>query len=179
MGALTMTSLALPKIPLRSIVLWTALLAAPLAINLALYAGAVKPLQLSVAHAQTARELTSMKPALEASLAGGHEILTAWRRSGFSSANPAAVMQALQQLATTHGVHVVKLDSGTLAAGSAPTLPVELVLTGRYGRLAHWLEAVESRPSFRIASWSLAAGEDAQSPEQLTVKLTALLRGES
>ena len=174
-----MTSLALPKVPLRSIGLWAALLVVPLAVNLALYAGAVKPLQASVAHAQLAHELTDIKPALEASLANGHEILAAWRRSGFSSANPSAVMQALQQLATTHGVRVVKLDSGTQVAGSAGALPVELMLTGRYGQLAHWLEAAERRPSFRVDSWSLAAGKDAQSPEQLTVKLTALLRGDS
>lgn len=174
-----MTRLALPKIPLQSVGRWTALLVLPLAVNLLVYAWVVKPLRLSVAHAQTASELADTKPALEASLASGHEIVAAARRTGFSSANPSAVVQALQQLASANNVRVVKLDSNKQVAGNAPTLPVELVLTGRYGRLAHWLEAVESRPGLLIDSWSLSAGNDAQSSEQLTVKLTALLRSES
>ena len=163
----------------RSLGRKVALLALPLALNLVIYAGAVQPLQAKVTTSHQVRLLNALKPALESSLTESSQILAAWRRSGFSTSDPSAVMQMLRQLAATHGVHIATLDSGAQTTAGGTSMPLELEVSGRFGRLAHWLGDLETRSGFRIESWAFARGQEARDPERLTIKLTALLRGAS
>ena len=169
-----------PRGTLRSLGRRAALLAVPLALNLVIYAGAVRPLQASVTTSRQARRLNTLRPALESAVTESSHILALWRRTGFSASDPSAVMETLRQLATTHGVHIATLDSGAQTTAGGTSMPLELEVSGRFGRLAHWLGDLETRSGFRIESWAFARnGQEARDPERLTIKLTALLRGAS
>ena len=166
--------------PLRSLGRRIAVLALPLALNLVIYAGVVRPLQARVTTSHQARQLNTLRPALESAVAESSHILALWRRTGFSTSDPSAVMQTLRQLAATHGVRIATLDSGAQTTADGTSMPLELEVSGRFGRLAHWMGDLETRPAFRIESWTFARGtQEARDAEQLTIKLTALLRGAS
>ena len=156
-----------------------ALLAVPLALNLVIYVGAVRPLRARVTASRQARVLNELKPMLESALTESGQILTVWRRTGFSTSDASTVMQTLQQLATTHGVRIATLDSAAQITAGGTSIPLELAVSGRFGRLAHWMEDLETRSGFRIESWTLTRGQDARDPEQLAIKLTAFLQGAS
>lgn len=153
------------------------LLLLPLAINLALYLAVVRPLQAKVVGLRQARMLSSLKPALESALTDAGRLLAPWRSTGFSASDPSVVMQTLQQLATTHGVRITALNSAAEIPGAATSLPLDLEVSGHFGRLAHWLGDLETRSGFRVDSWAFASVQG--DSQRLTVKLTALLRGAS
>ena len=174
-----MTGETLRRRTFRSFGPGAALLVFPLALNLAIYRGVVRPLQAGIAASRQAQLLHQLKPSLESSLTEGARILTEWRRTSFSVSDPSAVMQTLQQLASTHGVRITTLKSETRTASSGTYALLELQVSGRFGRLAHWVGDLERRSGFRIESWTLSQGQGPQDPEQLTIKLTAPLRGAS
>ena len=156
---------------------WAVLLAVPLLLNLLLYAGLVRPLHAQISASRQARLLSTLKPVLESTVEKSARMLTAWRLTSFSPTDPSAVMQTVQQLANTHGVQIAALNSETRTEAGATTMPLDLQVSGRFSRLAHWMGDLETRLGFRIESWALSSGHGPHEPQQLAVKLTAFLRG--
>jgi len=111
-------------------------------------------------------------------------VLADWRRSSFTSDDPAAVMQAVERLAGRHHVQLKQLSAvGTTASAEHATgsangvIPVEVEATGRFNQLAHWMSDVEARSGLQMDSWELAPIKTAEQSYRLTVRMTAFLQG--
>lgn len=149
-------------------------LALPLVVNLALYFCVTQPLKARLALARQARALETLKPALEAALKESGAILRQWRETRFASNDPSMPMQTLQQTAATYGLTIAKLNTGTQASLSANSMPIDMEITGKYGRLAHWISDIEARFGFSIESLSLVPGQHPRDPQLLQARLNAL-----
>lgn len=155
------------------------LLTLPLTVNLAVYFGIVQPMQARVTTLHQAQTLNKLKPALESTLTESDRILAVLRSTGFSTNDPSAVMQRLQELANTHRVHITTLNSGAQMATGASSTSFELQVSGRFGRLARWMGDLETQSGCRIEEWDLSRSGQAQDLQQLTIRLTALSRSGS
>ena len=167
---------AASRTALRRVLSWALVLSLPLAVNLAVWRGLLVPQQR---HRHTIRQAlvaTEVQPTLESALTGGHRILAAWKATGFSASDPAAVMQEIQRLAGRHGLRIKELHGGPEQMGAGTTMPLELEVTGRFSKLAHWLSDVESRAGLQIDTWMLTPGSEPGGQHRLTIKLTADLR---
>ena len=161
---------------LRGVLSWAFVLSLPLAANLAAWHGVLAPQQRHRQAIQQALAATEVQPTLESALTEGHQILAEWKAAGFSTSDPAAVMQAIQRLAGRHGLQIKELHGGSQQTGAGTTMPLELEVTGRFGKLAHWLSDVESCAGLQVDTWTLTPDSEPGQPHRLTVKLTADLR---
>lgn len=151
------------------------MLSLPLAVNLLVWRGVLVPQQRHRQALRQALAATEVKPALETALGEGHQLLAAWKATGFSASDPAAVMQTIQRLAGRHGLQIKELHGGSQHA-AGETMPLELEVAGRFSKLAHWLSDVEQCAGLHIDTWTLTPGPEPGAPHRLTIKLTANLR---
>ena len=167
-----------PRHSLKGYLPWAALFAAPLAVNLLVWAVLVRPPQQQASRWRDTAALAELKPKLDALLAESHQMLMEVERTGFSSEDPSAVTQALDRLAGRHRVTLGTIDTkreqATDRSETAMTLTVDV--RGRFSKLAHWMSEVEAQSGLQIDSWTLSAGEKPGDLHTLTVNLTALLR---
>lgn len=162
---------------------WALVFTIPLIANVVLWHGLVAPQQSSLRAMQDARTIVALKPKLEALTAASRQLRAKAGQTKFTHDDPSAVMQMVQRLAGKHQVRVKELRSkgqeqqgaGRTVSGYS-TVPLDLQVTGRFQKLAHWLSAVESQPGLQVESWTLAPAQDASQGTQLTVTLTAFLR---
>ena len=153
-------------------------MAAPLAVNLAVWALLVAPAQRRVAASRSARSLLELKPQLESLLRRSNQLLMSWDRTVRTGDDPAASTALLERLADQHHLQLTKLSGrqsrseGTGA--SASTMPVELEVVGRFSKLARWLGDVEAQPGLRIESWNMTPGGQFGGPAHATVKLSTM-----
>ena len=152
------------------------MLSLPLAVNLAVWRGVLVPQQRHRQAIRQALAATEVQPVLESALVEGHQLLAAWKTTGFSASDPAAVMQEIQRLAGRHGLRIKELHGGLQQIGVGTTMPLELEVTGRFSKLAHWLSDVESCAGLQVDTWTLAPGSEPGGQHRLTIKLTADLR---
>ena len=166
-----MTSSAILRQAPRWVFVWSV----PLAVNLAIWRGVLVPQQRHRQAIQQALATTEIKPSLEAALTEGRALLGAWQATEFTASDPSAVMQTIERLAGRHGLHIKELHSGSQQAAGA-TMPLELEVTGRFSKLAHWLSDVERSAGLQIDTWALTPSTEPGEPHRLTIKLTATLR---
>ena len=156
-----------------------ALFAAPLAINLAVWALLVAPQQRRLETARSARRLMELKPRLESLLRRSNQLLMSWNRTEGTGDDPAASTALLERLADRHHLRLTKLtgrqqrSEGT--ADSAVTMPLELEAVGRFGKLARWLSDVESQSGLQVEAWTLTSGQPDE-PARMTVKLSVIMK---
>ena len=164
---------------------WLGLLLFPLALNLLAWRALVLPQRANLGAWRNTQTLTELQPKLATLLSESHQVLTEWRRTAFTSDDPSAVMQTVQQLAGRHHVDVRQLNvSGMMAETAEPgalpaggSAPVEIQATGRFNQLTRWMSDVETQSGLQIDSWILVPGKASEQSSQLTVKMTALLQG--
>ena len=171
-----MTAQAASRTALRRTLSWALVLSLPLAVNLAVWRGVLAPQQRHRQAIRQALVAVEVKPTLESALAEGHRLLLAWKATEFTTSDPAAVMQAIQRLAGRHGLQIKELHGGPQQLSAGATMPLELEVTGRFGKLAHWLSDVEQCAGLHIDTWTLSPGPEPGQVHRLTVKLTANLR---
>lgn len=169
----------------RTYGLWAALLAIPLIVNGLVWRLVVVPQQARVEAWRDTHRLAEAKPKLDATLAESRRLLMDLDRTSFSSDDPSSVMQAIQRLAGQHRVQVKQVSAEGERAGQDKTIagyttiPIKLQVSGRFSTLAQWMSAVESQAGLQIDSWTMTQGKESNEPHQLTVDLTAFLRGTS
>ena len=171
-----MTPPASSRTALRQVLPWALALSLPLAANLLVWRGVLVPQQRHRQAIRQALTAIEVKPTLESTLAQGHQFLAAWRATQFSTADPAAVMQTIQRLAGRHGLQIKELEGGPQQLSVGATMPLELEVTGWFGKLAHWLSDVEQCAGLQVDTWTLKPGLEPGQLHRLTVKLTANLR---
>jgi len=166
---------------------WAALIVLPLALNGIVWSLVVAPQQATLQAWHDAQRLKNLKPALDGMITDSRDILARHDRTGFTSDDPEAVMEVLQRLADTYRVQMKSVsakehmasEKGTKKSAVAgySTVPVELELSGPFGKLAHWIGAVESQGGLQIEEWTWSNDADAtRSQQRLAVTLTAWLR---
>ena len=171
-----MTAQAASRTAVRQALSWALMLSLPLAVNLAVWRGLWVPQQRHRQAIRQALVATEVQPTLESALAEGHRLLLAWKATAFTTSDPAAVMQTIQRLAGRNGVQIKTLEGGSQQMAAGATMPLELELTGRFNRLAHWLSDVERCAGLQIDTLALTPDPEPGQLHRLTVKLTANLR---
>ena len=162
---------------------WAALFAVPLILNGLLWAVLVRPPQQQLHQWRDTEALTELKPRLDSLIAESHRMLMDWERTAFSSDDPAAVTQAIDQLVGRHHVQRAEINTkndeskGALGGRGASEMSLTVGVTGRFSKLAHWMSDVEAQSGLQVDSWTLSAGEKPGDLHTLTVNLTAFLRG--
>lgn len=153
---------------------WAAVLLAPLAANLVIWRVLVVPQQATWQAWSRAQSFAQLKPDLDGLLADSRLLQQEWSRQerGLSADDPAAVMQALEQLAARHRVRVEGMETEKSSAGGS-TVSLELKATGDFGKLAHWISEVEGQPVFQVDAWTLTPSTTPGAPHQLDLHLTA------
>ena len=154
---------------------WVVFLALPLLVNGILWTAVVMPQRNRLRAWHDAHAIVTLRPQLATLLTDGQQAIQQWPQTDFGADDPSAPMQRIQRLAGAHHVKVSELQSGQAAPSQHATRPLELEVTGSFGKLAHWLSAVESQAGFRIERWTLSPGTEPGAPNHLTVKITALL----
>jgi len=170
--------------------LWLAVLTVPVVINMCIWIAVISPQRAEYHRWRDMRTLTTLKPQFEATMATSRQLLQAWQSTMYNADNPAQVMEDIQRLAAQHRVHATTVDvrthrglgSATLsrkraADGTAvyATMPLTVELSGGYGHIAHWIEAVESHAGLQIDSWELSTESELDKTHQFVVELTAYL----
>ncbi len=165
---------------------WAALIALPLVLNGIVWSLLVAPQHGMLQAWRDAQRLKDLKPSLDGMITQSREMVARYDRTGFTSDDPEAVMEALQRLADTHRVQMKSVSAqGSLAGEHGTkksavtgysTMPVELALSGPFGKLAYWLGAVESQTGVHVEEWTLSNEADATRSQHLAVTLTAWLR---
>ena len=168
-----------PRHSLRGYLPWAALFVAPVAANLLVWTVLVRPPQQQQHRWRDAHALVELKPTLEALLAESHRMLMDSERTGFTSDDPSAVIQAIDRLAGRHRVTLGTIDTkGDQAKDRRETtMSLTVDVRGRFSKLAHWMSEVEAQSGLQIDAWTISAGEQPGDPHMLTVNLTAFLRG--
>jgi type II secretory pathway component PulM len=165
----------------RTYGLWAAVLSIPLIVNSLFWSWLVVPQRGQVRVWHDAKIVAALKPKLDAVLTESEQILTDAERTGFASQDPAAVMEAIRRLAGAHRVDVKEIrmerqEGKASGVAGYSAMPVQLQVSGRFSKLAHWMSAVESQAGLQVEQWSIAPGKAPSEPLQLSVTLTALLR---
>ena len=174
-----MTARWTPRHSLNRYLPWAALFAAPLAVNLLVWAVLVRPPQQQAHRWQDATALTQLKPKLDWLLGESRRMLMDAERTGFTSDDPSAVTQAIDRLAGRHRVELGKIDmKRDQVKGRGDTaMSLTVDVRGRFSKLAHWMSEVEEQSGLQIESWTISAGDKPGGAHTLTVELTAFMRG--
>ena len=167
------------RLLIRSYAGWVVLLGLPLALNVVMWRTLVVSQQRQLEAWQGEQRLSELKPKLTALLAESRGMVNELERTRVTRDDPSVVMQVLQRLAERHRVQIKELSaqgqrSETPASG-ASSVPLDLQVTGRFTKLAHWMSDLEAQPDVQIDSWTLEPSKDLDVPHQLTVHLTAFL----
>ena len=165
----------------RSYGLWAGVMVVPLLINGVVWATLVLPQQKALRSWRESQELAGFKPELEALLAEGHRTLMDWERTGFVAGDPAAVTQAIQQIAGRHRIHVTGIETKagaekTERVAGYSTVALDVKADGHFSKLAHWMSELEAQSGLQVDSWTITAADESGKPHELTVSLTAFLR---
>lgn len=157
---------------------WAALFVVPVIANLLVWALFVRPPQQQLRRWQDAEALAQLRPKLDELLAESRRMLMELERTAFTSDDPSAVTQAIEQLAGRHHVELgqinTKREQDESRGATAMSLAVDVA--GRFSKLAHWMSDVEAQSGLLIESWTLSAGDKPGAPHKLTVNLTAFLK---
>lgn len=170
------------RLLLKSGGLWIGLLAIPLAANLMIWKLVLVPQQRKLSTWRNEEQLNRLKPKLAELLNESQQVLSDAQRARLDSDDPSAAMQVVQRLAERHRVQIKQLSAegqgkAEREADGFSTVPINLQVTGRFSKLAHWISEVETQPGLHIDSWHLVPGKEADAPHELTVHLTAFLGG--
>ncbi len=168
----------------RQSTLWAALLVVPLIVNLMVWSLWVSPQRRQLEAWRRAEHAAEIRPQLERVLADSRALVAEGRQVPFSRNDPAAVLQTLQQIAGTHHVQVKTIHTdgqqtaGTPAVGleGFTSLPLQLDVTGSFGRVTRWMGEVESQPGLQLESWTLAPDSDNERLVRCRITMTAYLR---
>lgn len=155
------------------------LLALPLVLNLVIWRGLVVSQQRKLEAWRGEQRLSELQPKLTALLTESREMLNELEQTRLPRNDSSEVMQVLQRLAERHRVQIKELSAeGQHSEPSGPgasTVPLDLQVSGRFNKLAHWISDVEAQADLQIDSWALEPAKDLDAPHQLTVHLTAYL----
>jgi len=159
-----------------------ALLTIPLVVNLVMWRTLVIPQRQQLQILRDEQRLDALRPTLERLLAESRRMLKQVEAAHFTTDDPTAVMQLVQWLAQRHHVQIKDLSAQGQsqrptkdASPRLSTLPIELAVTGRFSKLAHWLSDMESQVGLQVDAWTLTSGKEPDAAHQLTVHLTAFL----
>ena len=167
----------------RSYRIWVALLAVPLLVNGMLWACVVAPQRAKLRAWRETQVDATLKPKFEALLAQSGQLVRDWSLGTVTREDPSAVMQTVQRLADLHRVvvtemkmegHSAKVAEHAVAGLSA--MPVQLEVTGRFGKLARWISDVESHPGLEVDAWTITPGAKPDDPHHLMITMNAFLR---
>ncbi len=174
--------------------LWAAVLGVPLALNLLIWWGIVRPQRERWMAWRDMQAFVELRPGLETLLQDSRDVLAAWRQTSFVTDDPSAITQIVERLADRHGLTISRLSlqrQGAVPSGGGrrqrqpakpvsagpALLPVEVEVVGPFGRLARWLEALEAQAGLRVDEWAMAPVPDAAGQQRLSVTLSARLEG--
>lgn len=154
----------------------------PLLVNGVLWSLVAVPQHVAYAHWRTAGDFLATRPSVEKMLQARGAQLRDWEAGLLPEA--AAIPAALERLSERHSVHVstVKVKSDRDASPRSPAastasrerMPVELELSGSFGKLGHWLSDLERLAGFHVDSVTISSEKPGQ-PERALVKLTAAI----
>ena len=107
------------------------------------------------------------QPALEALFQESQQFLGSWEAGRVSQTDAAAVTQSIQRLGERYRADIqrVRIDSHD----------VEVEASGGFGKLGHWLSAVEQQPAVRVDTWTVTPNEEPGHPHRLMLSATAFL----
>ena len=156
---------------------WLGVLLVPLAANLIIWRALVVPQQAKWQGWAQTQSFAQLKPKLDELLTQSRLMQMEWQGQERSlvADDPAAAMQALEQLAARHRVRVEGMETEQ-SSGDGSTVSLTLKATGGFGKLAHWISEVEAQPECQIETWTLTPAATAGAPHQLDVHLTAWLQ---
>ncbi len=171
---------------------WLALLTLPLLVNAGLWLTVVRPQRAALQTARNAQAVTTLKPKLQALVADSDHVMTDLERTDFTSDDPTKVTQAVQQLAGVHRLHVktitttgaqdVSIVKKVMPHATAPsvaglsTLPIDVEVTGSFGKLAHWVSDLETQSGLQVDSWVMRRSEEGATHScSMMVKLIAFM----
>ena len=170
------------RLILRSSGLWLAVIAVPLAVNLFLWKALVVPQRNQLLTWRNEQRLTELKPKLAALVSESDAMLNHLDRTSLHD-DPSEAIQILQRLADRHRLQLKELSvqgaqtKGKTDSRAGSSVPVNVRVSGRFSKLAHWLSDVEGQTGLRIDSWTLEPGEEPGDVHQLNVQLSALVGG--
>ena len=159
--------------------LWVKILVFPLLVNAGLWLVALLPAQAWLERLRGALAAADLKPSLESSLGESDQILNAWKQRPSWEGDSYAPKETLQRLALSQHIQVVSMKANPSTGQSAVgdrTVDLEADCTGPFNKLARWIRNIEEDDRFRIDSWEFRAGENAEQPTRLSVKMTAFIR---
>ena len=160
-------SMAVPSL-LRWARRWGVWLLAPLFVNAALWWGWIHPQRARIRQWQQTRELTQLRPTLEALLERSDEALHEWRRGLLPANDPQAAMQQLQKIADRHRVRLSGLQVQAAAA------PITLEAAGSFSQLANWIGELETVSGLQLDQWTLTAAAEPGQPHQAKLTFSAV-----
>ena len=159
-----------------SILRWARRWGVPMALltaaNAALWWGMIRPHCTQMRRWRQAGHILQARPDLEAMLQHSDETVSAWHRGYFSSNNPQAAIQLLQQSATRHHVQLSGLNLHAVRDAAAP---IELDAAGTFSQLANWIGELETVSGLQLEQWSVAAGSELGQPHHAKLSLSALM----
>lgn len=177
---------------IRSSWLWIAVISAPLLINGFIWTVMIAPQKNQLAEWRKVQVIMELKPQLQVLTDEGAALISEWPITLFDHEDKSAVTQTIQQLARQHRVTIHELGmrnkqvakriatQNTRTASNKEgsklnesTAPFSVEVSGNYGKLAHWLSAIEAQPGLRIENWVVTSDENSNE-HKAQVNITAI-----
>ncbi len=121
--------------------------------------------------------LKELQPRLEAVVKEGSQLLTGLEDSHSAKASMAVATHEIQQMAARHHVQIDKMNVKRTEGNTskASQFPLQMEVTGKFNRLAYWMNELESQKGFRIDSWVLTPGKGTGQEPHLSLEVVTLL----